>query len=109
MSGRFASGDGLLTATFLDVCALNDGETGLDPRFDTGLAVTAVGVPGRGRLTATGHIVSVCVSLPAGEIRVTASGHTLSRVALVTASGHVGDYLPLLPARGQARMDGWPD
>ena len=40
---------------------------------------------------------------------MTVSGYTLSRVALVTASGHAGDYLPLLPARGQARMDGWPD
>ena len=48
-------------------------------------------------------------SLPAGEIGVTASGHTLSRVALVTASGHAGDYLPLLPARGQKSQDGWPD
>ena len=38
-------------------------------------------------------------SLPAGEIGVTASGHTLSRVALVTTSGHAGDYLPLLSAR----------
>ena len=46
-------------------------ETGLDPRFDTSLAVTALGVPGRGRLTATGHIVSVRVSLSAGEIGVT--------------------------------------
>ena len=33
---------------------------------------------------------------------MTASGHTLSRVALVTASGHAGDYLPLLPARLEA-------
>ena len=98
-----------MTATSLDVCALNFGETGLNPWFDTGLAVTALGVPGRGRLTATGHIVSVHVSLPAGEIGVTASSHTLSRVALVTACGHAGDYLPLLPARGQTRMDGWPD
>ena len=72
MSGRFASGDGLLTATSLNVCALNDGETDLDPRFDAGLAVTALGVPGRGCLTATGHIVSVCVSrgrLPASSAR----------------------------------------
>ena len=38
-----------------------------------------------------------------------ASGHTLSRVALVTASGHAGDYLPFLPARGQKSQDGWPD
>ena len=61
VSGRFASGGGLLTATSLDVCALNFGETGLDPRIDTGLAVTALGVPGRGCLTSTGHIVSVRV------------------------------------------------
>ena len=108
MCSRFASGGGLLTATSLDVCALNLGETGLDPRIDTGVAVTALGMPGRSRLTATGHIVSVRVPLPAGEIGVTASGHTLCRVALVTASGHAGDYLPLLPARGQARKDGWP-
>ena len=25
------------------------------------------------------------------------------------ASGHAGDYLPLLPARGQRSQDGWPD
>ena len=104
MCGRFASGGGLLTATSLDVCALNLGETGLDPRIDTGLAVTALGVPGHGRLTATDHIVSVRVPLPAGEIGVTASGHTLSRVALVTASGHGGDYLP--PARSRADEKG---
>ena len=51
MSGRFASGGGLLTATSLDVCALNFGGTGLDPRIDTGLAVTALGVPGRGQIS----------------------------------------------------------
>ena len=109
MCGCVASGGGLLTATALDVFALNLGETGLDPRIDTGLAVTALGVPSRSLLTATGYIVSVRVPLPAGEIRVTAHGHTFSRVALVTASGHAGNYLPLLPARGQARKDGWPD
>ena len=27
----------------------------------------------------------------------------------MTASGHAGDYLPLLPARGQKSQDGWPD
>ena len=48
-------------------------------------------------------------SLPAGEIKVTASSHTLSRVAFVTASGHASDYLPLLPTRGQKGQDGWPD
>ena len=47
VSGRFASGGGLLTATSLDVCSLNFGGTGLDSRIDTGLAV-----PGRGHLTA---------------------------------------------------------
>ena len=60
-------------------------------------------------LTATSHIVQRACSLPAGEIGVTASGYTLSQVALVIASGHAGDYLPLLPARGQKSQDGWPD
>ena len=60
-------------------------------------------------LTATSHIVQRACSLPAGEIGVTASGYTLSRVALVIASGHAGDCLPLLPARGQKSQDGWPD
>ena len=60
-------------------------------------------------LTATSHIVQHACSLPAGEIGVTASGCTLSQVALVIASGHAGDYLPLLPARGQKSQDGWPD
>ena len=81
--------------------ALGHGETGLDPRIDTGLAVT-----GRGLLTATGRAVSERVPLPAGEIGVTARVHTLSRVALVTARGQAGDYLAPLPERSQ---DGWPD
>ena len=110
---RFVSGGGLRTATALDC-----GETGID----TGLAVAALGVPGCGRLTATSHIVQRACSLPAGEIGVTASGYTLSQVALVIASGymlsqvalviasgHAGDYLPLLAARGQESQDGWPD
>ena len=71
--------------------------------------MAALGVPGRGRLTATNHIVQRARSLPAGEIGVTASGYTLSQVALVIASGHAGDYLPLLAARGQESQDGWPD
>ena len=71
--GHVAIGSSLLTATALDVCALFLGETSLDPRIDTGLGVT-----GRGLLTATGHIVSVRVPLPAEEIGVTARGHTLS-------------------------------
>ena len=90
------TGRGLLTATGRGVEALGHGETGLDPRIDTGLAVT-----GRGLLTATGHVVSVRVSQPARESEVTGRGHTLSRVALVTARGHAGDNLALLPARGQ--------
>ena len=60
-------------------------------------------------LTATSHIVQRACSLPTGEIGVTASGYSLSQVALVIASGHAGDYLPLLPARGQKSQDGWPD
>ena len=91
---RFASGGGLWTATALDC-----GETGIDSRIDIGLAVAAFGVPGRSRLATTSHIVQRACSLPAGEIGVTASCHTLSQVALVIASGHAGDYLPLLAAR----------
>ena len=67
VSGRFASGGGLLTATSLDVCALNFGGTGLDSRIVPSLAMTALGVPGRGRLTATGHIVGVHVPCPPGR------------------------------------------
>ena len=40
---------------------------------------------------------------------MTASGRTLSRIALVTARGQVGDYLVLLPACGRRSQDGWPD
>ena len=83
------TGRGLLTAT-------GRGVTGLDPRIDTALGVT-------------GRAVSERVPLPAGEIGVTARGHTLSRVALVTARGHEGDYLVPLPARGLRNQDGWPD
>ena len=82
---------------------------GLDPRIDTSHAVTALGVTGCGLLTATGCAVIVRVSLPAGEIGVTASGHTLSRIARMTARGQAGDYLALLPACGRRRQDGWPD
>ena len=89
--------------------ALDCGETGIDSQVDIGLAVAAFGVPGSSRLTATSHIVQCACSLPAGEIGVTASGHTLSQVALVIASGHAGDYLPLLAARGQESQDCWPD
>ena len=106
---RAVSGRGLLTATAHGVEALGLGMTGLDPRIDTGHAVTALGVTGRGLLTATGRAVSVRVPLPAGEIGVTARGHTLSRIARVTALGQAGDYLAPLPACGRRRQDGWPD
>ena len=71
---------------------------------ETGLAVT-----GRGLLTATDHVVSERVPLPAGEVGVTARGHTLSRVALVTSRGHAGNNLAFLPACGQKSQDGRPD
>ena len=83
--------------------------TGLDPRVDTGHAVTALGMTGRSLLTATGHAGSVLVPLPAGEGGVTARGRPLSRIARVTARGQAGDYPPPLPACGLRRRDGWPD
>ena len=71
-------GRGLLTAIALGAHTLVLGETGL--------AGTALGMTGRGLLTATGHVVSVRVPLPAGEAAVTGRGHAISRVDLVTAS-----------------------
>ena len=106
---RAVTGRGLLTTTSHGVEALGRDVTGLDPWIDTGCAVTALGVTGRGLLTATGRAVSEHVPLPAGEIGVTARGPTLSRIALVTARGHAGDYLAPLPARGLRNQDGWPD
>ena len=67
-----ASGRGLWTATARGVEALGLDVTGLDPRIDTGHAVTALDVSGRGRLTATARVVSERVPLPAGERGVTA-------------------------------------
>ena len=106
---RAESGRGLLTATARGVEALGLDVTGLDPRINTGHAVTALGVTGHGLLTATGRAVSVRVPLPAGERGVTARGHPLSRIACVTARGQAGDYLAPLPACGRRRQDGWPD
>ena len=100
---------GSLTATARGVVALGLDVTGLDPRIDTGHTVTACGVTGGGLLTAPGRAISVRVSLPAGEIGVTARGRTFSRIARVTARGQAGDYLALLPACGRRRQDGWPD
>ena len=56
-------GRGLLTATALSVEALGRVVPGLDPRIDIGHAVTALGVSGRGLLTATAPAVSVRVSM----------------------------------------------
>ena len=100
---------GLWTATARGVEALGRDVTGLDPRTDTGHAVTALDVSGRGRLTATARVVSVRVPLPARERGVTARGRPLSRVARMTARGQAGDYLALLTARGPWSQDGWPD
>ena len=50
----------------LDVEALGRDVTGLDPRIDTGHAVTALGESGRGLLTAIAPAVSVRVPLPVG-------------------------------------------
>ena len=69
-----ARGRGLLTATSRGVGALGLSVTGLD----TGHTVAACGVTGGGLLPAAGRAISVRVSLPAGEIGVTASGRTLS-------------------------------
>ena len=103
------NGRGLLTATARGVEALGLDVTGLDPRIDTGHAVTALGVTGCGLLTATGRAVNVRVPLPAEEGGVTARGRPLSRIARVTARGQAGDYLAPLPACGQRSQDGWPD
>ena len=101
---------GLLTATARGVGALGLAVTVLNPWIDAGHTVTACGVAGGGLLTAPGRVTSVRVfSLPAGEIGVTASGRTLSRIARVTARGHAGDYLALLPACGRRSQDGWAD
>ena len=101
------SGRGLLTATALGVEARV--VTGLDPRTDTGHAVTALDVSGRGLLTATARVVSERVPLPARGSGVTARGRPLSRVACMTARGQSGDYLTPLPACGPRNPDGRPD
>ena len=70
-------GRGPRTATGLGVDALILRETGLDPRIDTGLAGTALGVTGRVLRTATGHVVSVCIPQFVGEVGVTGRCHTI--------------------------------
>ena len=103
------SGCGLLTAASLSVEALGRVVPGLDPRIDIGHAVTALGVSGRGLLTATASAVSVRVPLPVGGCGAVVRDRTLSRIARVTARGPACDYLLLLPACGPWKLDGWPD
>ena len=87
VSGRVACGRDFQIAPALNACALVLGETGLDSRIDTGLAVT-----GRGLLTATDHVDSVSVPPLAGELMVTRS----PPVVLVIARGQSVDYPPQL-------------
>ena len=69
----------------------------------TGLARIALGVTGRGLLTATGHIGSVRIPQLAGEVVVTARGHAISRVDLVTSR----DRRPSSPDRSRSGEKGW--
>ena len=108
-SCRAASSCNLQIAPALGECALVLGETGLDPRIDTGLAETALDVTGRYLLTATGLVDCVLVPPLAGELAVTACGHKISLVVLVTARGLVDNFLPPLTVHGQRRKDGKPD
>ena len=96
-------------ATALSVGALGRVVPGPDPRIDIGHAVTALGVSGRGLLTATVPAVSVRVPMPVGGCGAVVRDRTLSRIARVTARGQACDYLLLLPACGPWRQDGWPD
>ena len=68
----------LQIAPALGACALVLGETGLDPRIDTGLAETALGMTGRGLLTATDRVGSVRVPPLAEELAVTRSPSSFS-------------------------------
>ena len=96
-------------ATALSVEALGRVVPGLDPRIDIGHAVTALGVSGRGLLTATAPAVSVRIPMPVGGCGAFVRDRTLSRIARVTARGQACDYLLLLPACGPWKQDGWPD
>ena len=102
-------GCGLLTAAALSVEALGRVVPGLDPRIDFGHAVTALGVRGRGLLTATASAMSVRVPMPVGGCGAVVRDRTLSRIARVAARGQACDYLFLLPACGPWKLDGWPD
>ena len=103
------SGRGLLPATALGVEALGRVVTGLDPRVGIGHAVTALGMSGRGLLTATAPAVGVRVPLPVGGSGAIVRDRTLSRIARVTARGQACDYLLLLPASEPREQADWPD
>ena len=108
-ASRFSRGRGLLTATALSVEALGRVVPGLDPLIDIGHAVTALGVGGRGLLTATAPALSVRVPLPVGGCGAVVRDRPLSRIARVTARGQACVYLLLLPACGPWKQDDWPD
>ena len=81
------SGRGLLTATALGVEALGRDVIGLDPRIDTGRAVTALGESDRGLLTATAPAVaspspSLSLLLPFAVKRSRACETVIVRVTL---------------------------
>ena len=92
-NGCSVTGRDLRIAPVHVTCTLALGETGLDPRIDTGLDL----------LTATDHVGSALVPLLAGEVVVTARGQAISLVVLVD-----GLLLPLT-VRGQRKEDGEPD
>ena len=95
------SGRGLLPATALSVEALGRVVPGLDPRIDIGHAVTALGMGGRGLLTATTPAVSVRVPLPVGEVRRGRSrSHALPNRSRDRSRSSV--RLPASPARLRA-------
>ena len=104
-SGCDMIGRGLRTAPGRVAFALALGETGRDPRIDTGLGETTFDVTGCGLLTATDRVDSVRVPLLAGEVVVTVRGHAIPLAALVTARC----LPPPLTARDQRREDDEPD
>ena len=71
--GHTSIGRDLRITPAFGACALVLRETGLGPRVDTGLTETALGVTGRGLLTTTDHVVSVCVPQLVGRLAVTLS------------------------------------
>ena len=95
------SGCGLLTAAALSVEALGRVVPGLDPRVDIGHAVTALGVSGRGLLTATASTVSVARSHACRGVRRGRSrSHALPNRSRDRSRSSV--RLPASPARLRA-------